>query len=169
MAASTYQKTNADGSIVIKDGTGTPLTLTIPFTRGDIKIGPLKAKLKNTVAIQARGVHLGIRHTDRVYPTFSLSCFCPEWTAASGGTPTDMIFGKAAFSAAISVDGATADVKTRTVVITVEGTDFGDGADKTVTLTNVECEVNWTEDAGGNYLEISGTVYGAITGDLACG
>ena len=48
-AESSYIKTNISGTIVLSDGTGTPVTLTLAYERGDLAISPLQEKLNELV------------------------------------------------------------------------------------------------------------------------
>jgi hypothetical protein len=71
-----------------------------------------------------------------------------------------------AFASAVSTLGSSADVYTLDVVITVEGTNFGDSADATFTMEDCHLQVSWSDGDPATF-SISGTCYGAITGDLA--
>lgn len=165
-ASNTIKNSYGAGSIVISDGTGSPLTVTVDFDQGDFSISGLKDKLKDTTTYQSRGTLHAVRHTARTFPTISFTAMMSEFKDASGGTAIDMILGQAPFAARISTLGANADVTAFSVAFTIEGTDFGDGADHTVSFDDVEISVDFSE-SDPNTFSFSGTVYGAITGDMA--
>jgi len=168
MADSSVVKNLNDGSLIISDGTGSPIAVTVKFTSGDFSISGLKKALKETVAYQSRGVLNTVRHTARTFPTFSFTCQMAEFTSATATSVSDAILQNGAFSSAVSTLGANADVYTLLLAITEEGTDFGDSADPTFSLDDCECSIDFGE-GDPNTFSISGTVYGAVTGDLACG
>ena len=166
MAASSVVKNLCDGTITLKDGTGTPITVTVRFDNADFTVSGLKAKLRETVAYQHRGVLSSVRHTARTFPQFSFSCSMSEFTAATAVSVSDAVLKNGAFAAAISTLGANADVYCLDLVVTEERTNFGDSADHTFTLEDCELELTYTE-GDPNGFSLSGTCYGAITGDLA--
>jgi hypothetical protein len=166
MAASSVVKNMCDGSIQFKDGTGTPIVCTVRFDNADFSVDGLKAKLRETNAYQHRGVLSSVRHTTRTFPTFTMSVSMSEFTSAAANSVSDAILKNGAFASAVSTQGANADVYTLDVVITEEGTNFGDAADHTFTLEDCELSMGYAE-GDPNTFSISGTCYGAITGDLA--
>ena len=166
MAASSVIKNQfGAGSITIKDGTGSPLTVAADFDQGDFSVSGLMANLKESAVYQTRGVVRSVRHTERSFPSISFTALMSEFSDASGGTMLNMIAGTAPFAARVSTLGASADVITFDVVIVIEGTDLGDSADATLTFEDVALAVDYT---GGDpsQFSVSGTVYGGITGDL---
>jgi hypothetical protein len=166
MAVSEYAKTDIHGSITLSDGTGTPVTLALSYDMGDLSITGLAEKLNEVTAIQRRGKHVSLAHGARTYPSVSFSAIMTQFTEASApGTLADFILRRAAYSANISTTNA-GGVYTIDIVLTIEGTDFSDAADHTVTLTDVACTLDFAEGAP-NSFSISGQVYGAVTGDLA--
>ena len=166
MALSTVVKNMRDGSLIMSDGSGTPITLPVQFDQGDFSITGLKAKLAETTAYETRGLLRSVRHTTRTYPTGSFTCMMADFTEATTGTVADAILKNGAFSAAVSSDGATADVYKLNLAFTCAGIVHGDAADGAFTLTNSECVFDFTENDP-NSFSITFTVYGAITGDLA--
>lgn len=166
MPASTVVKNMIDGSLVIKDGTGTPIDVTVKYENGDFSISGLGAKLREVQAYQSRGNLSSLRHTNRTFPTFSFSAQMSEFTSASDNSLADAIMRNGAFASAVSTSGANADVYTLDLVFTVEGTSFGDSADHTFTLEDCYCTLDFAE-GDPNTFTINGTVYGDITGDLA--
>lgn len=168
MADSSVVKNLNNGSIAVEDGTGSPITVTVKFDNGDFSISGLKKKLQETVAYQSRGVLNSVRHTALTFPTFSFTCQMSEFTSATATNIADAILQNGAFAAGVSTLGTNADVYTLKVTITEEGTDFGDSADHTFALDDCELSIDYSE-GDPNTFSISGTCYGAITGDLAVG
>jgi hypothetical protein len=166
MATSSIIKNMADGTITFKDGTGTPIVCTVRFDNADFSVDGLKAKLRETNAYQHRGVLSSVRHTTRTFPTFSMTCSMSNFTSAGADTVSDAILKNGAFAAAVSTLGANADVYTLDVTITEEGTTFGDAADHAFSLEDCELSMSYAE-GDPNTFSISGTCYGAVTGDLA--
>ena len=166
MPNSTVVKNMADGTIVLKDGTGTPITVTIKFDNADFSIDGLKAKLRETTAYQHRGVLSSVRHTTRTFPTGTLTCSMSEFTSATATSVSDAILKNGAFAAAVSTLGTNADVYTLDILVTEEGTTFGDATDHSFTLEDCECSLAYSE-GDPNTFSISFTCYGAVAGDLA--
>ena len=164
MSASSVVKNFSDGSLTILDGS--TLTFVIPFDNGDFSADGLKYKRRETVAYQHRGVTSSIRHTSVTYPTFSFTCSMSTLTSATQTSISDAILKNGAWAAAVSTLGATADVYTVDLKITVEGTNFGDAGDPTTTFEDCELSFSFAE-GDPNTFSISGTCYGAVVGDLA--
>jgi hypothetical protein len=57
------------------------------------------------------------------------------------------------------------EVYTIDIRLTVEGTDYGDSADPTITLSDCYCTIDFSE-GDPDTLSVSFTCYGAISGDL---
>ncbi len=165
MALSTVVKNLNDGTIIVKDATGTPITVTVQFSNGDFSISGLRKKLKDVNAYQTRGTLNSVRHTTRYFPTFSFTAQMSQFTNATAYL-ADAIMKAGAFASGVSTLGAASDIWAVTIVFTSEGTDFSDSADHTFTLTSCDCQLDFAE-GDPNSFTISGTVYGAITGDLA--
>ena len=166
MPASSVIKNMSDGTITLKDGTGTPLSCTIKFDNGDFSIDGLKAKLRETNPYQHRGVLSSVRHTTRTFPTGTFTCSMSEFTSAAANSVSDAVLKNGAFAAAISTLGANADVYTLDIQITEEGTNFGDAADHSFTLEDCECSLAYNQ-GDPNTFSLSFTVYGVVAGDLA--
>lgn len=168
MAQSSVIKHYTDGTITLLDGTGTPLTLAVRFSVGDVKLDGLKAKQKETVVYQARGEVTSKRHTDRIFPTLSWSCQVADMSETSVGTVSDFITAKSGtpYASRVSTGGSSAEVFTCDCKLTVEGTNHGDSADQTWTAEDWEPTFGFGE-GGPNMFTLTGPVYGAITGALA--
>jgi len=169
VALSTVVKNMRDGSLTIKDGTGTPLSITVQFDTGDFSITGLKAKLAETTAYETRGQLRTVRHTTRIYPTGSFTAYMAEFSENSVGTLADAILKNGTvWSAAISTDagGANADVYLVDLEFTCEGTDYGDSSDHIFGMTKCECVIDFSENDP-NSFSVAFTCYGALTGGLA--
>lgn len=169
MAESTVVKTSRDGSIVFKDGTGTPLDYTLTFDTGDFAISGMNAvndeagKYYNHVKVHSRGELVSRRKTDRTYPAVSGSMYMRSFHHASEERFNDFIQGLGAYAARVSTTGANADVFCCDIIFTVEGTNHGDSADETVTLNDVII-TGWdfAEAMEGNTFTFNGEVTGEI-------
>lgn len=170
MALSTSVKSHHDGSITLKDGTGTPVTLSVPVTVGDETISELRAvstvttEYNEVVAYEARGKLTGIRSGARVYPSGSFTAQFREFTNATAGAVLDFIRKTGGYSSNVSSAPSAfgSDVYLVDLVINVEGTDRGDGADHTITMT--DCALVAEFAAGDpSTLAIAWTCYGTVT------
>lgn len=145
MAASTFIKHFTDGIIKLKDGTGTPVELQVPFSVGDLKIDGLKATQRETSKYEARGALTGVRHGAKKYPTGSFTFQIADYSDASDRTVLDFITKKASYSANVSTLGSSQEVYTIDIVLTVEGSNFGDSADHVLTYEDCDCTVSIAE------------------------
>jgi len=162
VAASTIIKHFTDGSLTVKDGTGTPVTLAIPFTMGDFSLGGLTQALRATNVYETRGVLVGLRKGAKAFPTGSFSCMVADYSDASDRTLLDFLRKSNSYSANLSTTTALGDVYTVDLVFTVEGTDLGDSADHVLTLEDCDCSLDLSEGEP-NSLSVSFTVYGAVS------
>jgi hypothetical protein len=161
MALSTIIKTGADGSILLSDGTGTPLTLAVRFSNADINVGGLTNSLREVTTIQARMKTVGLRKGAPVYPTIAFSCYLSDLGEATSGT----IFnweGKTAPYASRVKTHSIGDLDTYDVKLTIEGTDHGDAADQSINCKDVHGTWTFTEEEGGNKAAFSGVIYGNV-------
>lgn len=162
MAASEVIKHLYDGSLKLKDGTGTPVELVVPFSVGDLKADNLKQTQRNTAKYETRGVLRSVRHTSRVYPSGSFTAYIADYSDATSQTVIDFLKKQGAYSANVSTLGATAEVYTLDVVLTVEGTDLGDAADHTMTMEDCECTFSLVEGEP-NAITVNFEVLGAVS------
>ena len=163
MAVSTVIKNLNDGTITLEDGTATtPVTLTAPFTVGDLSISGLAQTLKAVVAYESRGTLNSVRHTSRTYPSGSFSFQLAEYSDASVGSIVDFAAKTNAYSANESTLGGNAEVHAIKITLTVEGTNHGDGADHTVVLDDCAVTVDLSE-GDPNTGTLSFTCYGSVT------
>jgi len=164
MAASVIPKHFTDGTITVKDGTGSPVTLTVPFTVGDLSLSGLAqdALGRATNAYETRGVLNGLRRGAREYPTVSFSAHMADLSDGTDHTLVDFLRKKNSYSANVSTTATTGDVYTVDIVLTVEGTDLGDASDHVITMEDVDCRIDISEGEP-NTFTINGTIYGSIS------
>lgn len=163
MPISSVIKNFRDGSLTFSDATTpTPLSLTVAYEAGDFSIDNLNEGLVDTTAYLDRGEFQTLRKTNRVFPSISFTAHFTDLSDASNATLYDLARKSGYFASAVSTLGANADAMTYKLVFTVEGTNFGDSADHTLTLNDVRVTVSVAEGDPDTY-SISGTVYGAIT------
>ena len=158
---STVIKHFTDGSMSFSDGTGSPVTLAVPFCVGDMSLSALTAVQRAETAYETRGVLNSVRLGARVYPTGSFSFQSAEYTDATLVTAQDYILKQGSFSANISTLLPT-EVYAFDIIWTVEGTDLGDAADHVCTIT--DCRVTLDVGEGEpNTHTLSFTIYGTVT------
>lgn len=164
MALSTVTKNFTDGTIVLSDGTGTPLTCTVQADGGDFSLAGLQGKYLNAVSkYESRGRVTSIRRGARIYPTVSFTCQMRQFTSASSNQITDFLHQTGSYSAAVSTRSET-DVFAFDITFTVEGTDHNDAADHTITLTDVVMTDFSFSEGDPNTFSFSGEVIGSISG-----
>jgi len=162
MAASTVIKHLYDGLIALLDGTGTPVQLTVPFSMGDLSIKGLAQTQREVIAYESRGVLNSVRHTKRTYPTGSFSYMIADYSDATNNTVIDFIRKAGSYNANTSTLGTASDVYTIDIKLTVEGTNFGDSSDHTITLEDCHCTID-IDEGEPNKGTISFTTYGAVS------
>ncbi len=160
MAESTVVKTYRDGTILLEDGAGTPLSYTCTYEQGNFTFADPKT---NRTTVRDRGAIVGLRQGDAQTKTFSFSVHMREFTnAAADGTLIDFIDQAGKYAYFTSTAGSAYEQKLCKVTLTVEGTDFSDGADHTLVLNN--CFLSWDFAEGEtNVINVAGEVYGTYT------
>ena len=168
MAVSTVTKNWTAGSVTLRDGTSSPVSLALDFDNGDFSISGLAKSLREVSKYERRGSFQTAALAARTYPTGSFTAQMTQFSEASGtGTIADFILQQAAYSANVSTLGSgTALPYTIDIVFAVEGTNFGDSADHTFTLTDCRTTFDFSEGDPNAY-SISFEVLGAVSGDLA--
>jgi len=163
MTASVVIKHFTDGSITLKDGTGSPVTLVVPFSLGDLSISGMETDTLGRAvnAYETRGVLSSLRRGARVFPTVSFSCQLADVTDATNTTLADFVLKRGSFAANVSTTAATGDVYTVDTVFTVEGTVFGDPTDHVITMEDCHFTIDIAEGEP-NTISLSGTVYGTL-------
>ena len=160
MAASTVVKHLFDGSITVEDGTGSPVTLAVPFTQGDLSLDNLMNAGRGVQAYQTRGTLNSVRLTSVEFPTLSFSAMLADLSDATDGTLVDFILRQNSYSGNISTLTGS-DVYAVKVTLTVEGTDVGDASDHTIVMDDVHFTMAIAEGEP-DTVTLSGTVYGSV-------
>lgn len=162
---STYVKNSIHGALSLADGTGTPVTLTVSYDKGDLQLSGLGAVLNDLVHVTRRGKYVSSAHGARRFPTVSFSAFTTNFVGSSTTAPgslLEFLTGKGAYSANISTLGSGRPMAVK-LTLTIEGSNFGDSADETVVMNNVLVEtINFNEAEDGNTLAFEGTVLGTV-------
>lgn len=159
---STIIKHFTDGTVTLKDGTGTPVTLLVPFFMGDFSLSGLNQARRATNVYEARGQLTGLRKGAKSFPTGSFSCQIADYSDASDRTVLDFLNKQNSYSANKSTTEALGDVYTVDLVFTVEGTDLGDAADHVITIEDCDCSMDLANGEP-NSLTVSFTCYGTIS------
>ena len=162
MAVSAVVKNFRDGLILVEDGTGTPLAVTVQYEAGDFSISGLNQSNTEATTYLDRGELGSVRKTSRTFPTFSFSANMTDLSDATDKLLWDAVNKTGAFASAVSTGGTASDVYMLKVTFTVEGTNFGDSADHIMVLNNCHLSIDFSE-GDPNSFSLSGTVYGAIT------
>ena len=168
-----YYKNFTHGSLVVTDGTGTPLSHTVDVDDGTIQISDMVPGLRESSDYERKGVWVSSAFTTRKFPTLQLSCNFTKFRDTSSGTLLDMLFGTTGtpFAASVSTiapSGATADKVpvAVTLALTIEGTNFGDSEDPTVTFAKARIESVSFSEGDPNKVTFAFKVLGAISGHL---
>lgn len=167
MANSTVVKHWRDGLVTVKDGTGTPISVVEKYGNGDFAFGPLRAQMREIAVYKSRGTISSIRLGESMEPSGSFSVQCAEFTSATATSLIDAALKNGAFAAAVSTLGSTHEVYTLDILFTVEGSNFGDSADPTVTFEDCVLTFEGFQEGQPNVANFSWVCYGAIIGDLA--
>lgn len=159
MAASTVIKHLYDGTITVTDGTTpTAVSLTVPFTVGDLSIDTMQEASRGVQAYQTRGSLHSVRLAAREFQNVTFSAQVADISDATDGTIIDFVLKQGSYSANESTL-AGSDAYCITITITVEGTDVGDAADHTIEMVSVRCNGSFAEGEPDTFT-ISGVIYG---------
>jgi hypothetical protein len=151
-----------DGQIILKDGTGTPIAVTVEFESGDFSISGLSANANTEVTTYLDRGSLGsVRLTSQQFPTWSFTCHMVEFSDAVTKTVWDAVNKTGTFAAAVSTI-TNSDVYGLDCVINIEGTTLGEATDHTLTLVGNRITLDFSE-GDPNSFTINGTTYGSIS------
>jgi hypothetical protein len=151
-----------DGAIILKDGTGTPIAVTIEFESGDFSISGLSANANTEVTTYLDRGSLGsVRLTSQTFPTWSFTCHMVEFSDAVTKTVWDAVNKTGTFAAAVSTI-TNSDVYGLDCVINIAGTTLGEATDHTLTLVGNRITLDFAE-GDPNSFTINGTMYGSMT------
>ena len=162
MAVSSVVKNFRDGTILIEDGTGTPLAVTVQYEAGDFSISGLNQSNTEATTYLDRGELGSVRKTSRTFPTFSFSAHMTDLSDNTDKLLYDAVNKTGAFASAVSTGGTASDVYMLKVTLTIEGTNFGDSADHVLTLNDVRIDSVDVAEGDPNSYTINFTVYGAV-------
>lgn len=157
MAVSTVIKHFTDGTIELADGTGTPVTLTVPFSQGDFSLSGVQESQKAVNVYQSRGTLHSLRLGEKTFVTGSFSAMLADVSDSSAGNLLDFVRKSNAYSGNASTS-SNGDVYTIKITLTIEGTDLGDSADHTIVLDDCACTADVSEGEP-NSISISFTSY----------
>lgn len=135
-----------DISFTIEDATGTPISTTVQFEEGDLSVGPFQEGNAPLQYFYDRDQIYGARKGRDEPLSFSFSCDANQITHATEALAIDAANKTGAFASGVSTWGTNADDPwTVKVVITIERTDSGGGADETMTFLYVRLSAGWAE------------------------
>ena len=134
MPYSTTVKTKRDGTIQLRDGTGTPITLEVAYEgEGNFSSGEERSE---RVPIFDRGVVTGVRRgNDAPFQTATFDFNLRALSDDNSGSVLDFIMFTGSYVGNVSTS-TNSDFKTISVVYTIDGTALGDDHDYTYTMTN---------------------------------
>lgn len=159
MAVNTGVNNFTDGSVALKDATGTPITVTAQYSNGDFGASGLQNGQREITHYEARGVITSVRKTTVKLVSGSFSCQMTGLTNATAFA-ADAVMKTGAFSAGVSTLGSSAEVWAVTIVWSEAA--VNGGTVSTMTLTN--CVVTLDVSEGDpNTLSFSYTCYGTVT------
>jgi hypothetical protein len=168
-APSTYVKNSSLGQIKVDTGSGE--TLTVPFTLGDTKVGPLMEIQNEPKEYEARGRYVASGWGARVYAELAFGALIGNLigpTLVPPGALLEILTRKGAYASATGTEGAGRPYTVK-VTLTIEGTDVGDSADETVVLNHVKASAAYEENEDGNRIAVTGKVLGSIVITNAAG
>jgi hypothetical protein len=163
MAISNVPKNFRDGTLLIEDGTGTPIAVTVQYEAGDFSGSGFREGQTAVEMILDRGSFHAARKTNFEPPTFG---FTANFTDLSDGTEKtlfDAINKTGAFAGGVSTLGANAEVWALKFTWTIAGIIHGDAADHSLVLENCVCSIDIAEGSPNNTFSISGTTFGDVT------
>ena len=157
MAVSTVIKHFTDGTVTLADGTGTPVTLTVPFSQGDFSLSGVQESQKAVNVYQSRGVLHSVRLGEKAFVTGSFSAMLADVSDSSAGNLLDFVRKTNAYSANASTLSS-GDAYLIKITLEIEGTDLGDSADHTIVVDECACTADVSEGEP-NSISISFTSY----------
>jgi len=131
--ASTIVKHFTDGSIEFADGTGSPVTLTLPLSIGDFNASNFQESQQDVNVYQSRGSLHTLRKGAKNWVSGSFSAMLADISDASAGDAIDFCLKQNAYSANITTLTGS-DVYAIKITLTIDGTSLGDAANHTIVL-----------------------------------
>lgn len=160
MSLGTNPVITKDSTIVLSDGTGTPVTLTVPCDNGNLKISKFAQGDQEVQAFKYRGVTRALRKIGDIEGyDISFDCDLVGLTDAATGNVLDWFRKTGVYASNTSTLPASAgDVHTSKLKFTVEGTDRGASADGNVEFSYFHGSAE-IEEGIPTKLKISGKAY----------
>lgn len=163
-----------DCTITVKDGAA--LTYSPSLFDGSVSISNFSRKQRDVATYEVRGQLKAVRHTNRVYPTFTLTIQMANFSgsvevdgASETASPADVFNRAGTWASATStlpVNLGGSDVFCVDIDIDVEGTEIGDAEDHSITAHSVRGVVSTNIAEPGVYT-VECTVYEGFTGDIS--
>lgn len=164
MAYSVVPKTKRDGKIELLDGSGVPVTLEVAYEDGNFSFS--QPQRFSELVVMDRGNFAAIRKQDEQAITGSFTFHFRQFTDGSeAGSVRDFINQSGNYSGNVStglvgvpyIQHFAVDIK-----YTAEGTDFGDDADHSVTLSKCVCTLDFSEGDPSSFT-LNFNCYGGIS------
>lgn len=153
-----------DGTLTIKDNTGTPLSFVIPYTDGDFSLSGIVEDQSAVQSFKNRGRTYAIRKTEDQDLEFSFTCHCHA--LLGDGTLAglyDVLAKKGVWASAVStLPAAAGDAFTVSLTFTAERTNLGATTDSTTILKYCRLSGDFQEGVPST-LSFSGTAYSYST------
>ena len=141
-----------DGSLVIYDGAGSPLSVTLAYTDGDLKIDEITQGNWETQVFEDRGTPYAVRATKKKVIKVSFSCHAVNTVGAN--SPLEAVRKTGTWASATSTIASSAggsEVHCVKMVWTGERSNFGASADSTFTLAKVRVTGSFAEGTPGTF------------------
>jgi hypothetical protein len=137
MAVSTIVKTKRDGTLTIKDGTGTPLELVIAYEQGDLNISIPGPTVNAYLDRGQFGATPALRYGDDQPITGTFTAYLRHPTDASDEVLLDLLTQSGQIGTNwVSTLGANAEVAAYTLVFAIAGLSLGDSANYSITCNH---------------------------------
>ena len=142
MAASQIIKHWKDGALTLSDGTGTPVTLVVPFDNGDFTVSGFNADDAELKIYKTRGTKRSFRKGQDLEYSGSFSAAFADLSDAVESTLIDFVNKSGSYSGNLSTSVDKGDVYTNDLLWTVT---YG-GETHTITLS--DCYITWDVSEG---------------------
>ena len=139
-------------SVVVKDGTGTPITATLGPGPGDLTFGSLEEANTAAIKILNRGDFQELVYGEDNEIPFSITCHMVG--DQTGESISDAVMKTGNFASAVTKDPGGVVYALDLVVTGTRG-----AVTAVYTLSNCRLKLDWSESLDGNKLSISGVCY----------
>ena len=151
-----------DGTILLGDGTGSPVLFTVAYEDGDLSLGGLVDGNDEQQVFMDRGIPYSIRKVAKKPIKFSLTAHAITFAHASTGNILDFLRRKNVYSANVSTLGSSGqlgDGMTFNMRFTAERSNFGDASDRYIELKYCMLEDNSFAEGLPGKFQLSGEAY----------